>query len=96
MLILLRAKIVKTDGSDRENAEPNTVGCVNNLLNSMLCSLSILLNGEPNTLQETNYHYRAYPEKLLNYVPDASGTHLVSSFWYLDSSGELKDNSRYV
>jgi hypothetical protein len=37
-----------------------------------------------------------YLEKLLNYGSDASGTHLVSSFWFLDSptsDGALKDNS---
>jgi len=62
----------------------------------MFSSLSISLNGKPVTLHETNYHYKAYLEKLLNYGSDASDTHLVSSFWYLDSSGELKDNSRYV
>ena len=50
----------------------------------------------PVTLHETSYHYKAYLEKLLNYGSDASSTHLVSSFWYLDSSGELKDNSGFV
>ena len=38
----------------------------------------------------------AYLEKLLNYGSDASGTHLVSSLWYLDSSQELKDNNGYI
>ena len=33
--------------------------------------------------------------KNLNYGSDASGTHLVSSLWYLDSSQELKDNNGY-
>ena len=33
---------------------------------------------------------------LKNYGSDASGTHLVSSFWYLDSSSELKDNTGYA
>ena len=94
--LLLRVKLVKTDGSDIESAEPNTVGCVNNLLHSMFSSLSISINGKPITLHETSYHYKAYLEKLLNYGSDASSTHLVSSFWYLDSSGELKDNSGFV
>ena len=57
--------------------------------------LSVSLNGKPVTLHETNYHYKAYLEKLLNYGSDASGTHLVSSLWYLDSSQELKDNNGY-
>jgi len=94
--LLLRVKLLKTDGSDIESAEPITVGCVNNLLHSMFSSLSISLNGKPVTLHETSYNYKAYLEKLLNYGSDASSTHLVSSFWYLDSSGELKDNSGYV
>jgi len=42
------------------------------------------------------YHYKAYLEKLINYGSNASGTHLVSSFWYLDSPGELKDKGGYA
>jgi hypothetical protein len=37
--------------------------------------------------------------KLLNYGSDATGTHLVSSFWFLDSptsDGAIKDNSGYI
>jgi len=54
--LLLRIKLVKTDGSDIESSEPNTVRCDNNLLHSMLSSLSVSLNGKPVTIQETNYH----------------------------------------
>jgi hypothetical protein len=86
---------VKTDGSDISSAESNTVGCVNNLLYSMFRCLSVSLNGRPVTLHETNYHYKAYVEKLLNYGSDASGTHLVSSLWYRDSFQELKNNNGY-
>ena len=94
--LLLRIKNVKTDGSHIESAELNTVVCVNNLLNSMFSSLIVALNCKPVSLHETIYHYKAYLEKLLNYDFDASGTHLVSSFWYLESLGELKDNSAYA
>jgi len=97
--LLLRIKLVKTDGSDLPSGEPNKVGCVNNLLHSMFSSLSVSLNGKPVTLHETNYHYKAYLEKLLNYGSDASGTHLVSSFWFLDSptgDGALKDNNSHA
>jgi len=92
----LRIKLVKTDGLNIESAEPNTVGCANNLLHSMFSSLNASLNGKPVTLYETNYHYKAYLEKLLNYGFDVSGTHLVSNFRYLDSPGELKDNSGFA
>ena len=34
--LILRIKLVKTDGSDNENTTPNTLGCVNNLLHLML------------------------------------------------------------
>jgi hypothetical protein len=77
--LLLRIKLVKTDGSGISSAESNTAGCVNNLLHSMFSCLSVSLNGKPVTLHETNYHYKAYFEKLLNYGSDASGTHLVSA-----------------
>jgi hypothetical protein len=72
------------------------VGCVKNLLHSLFSSVSVTLNGKPVTLHETNYHYKAYLEKILNYSSDASGTNLVSNLWYLDSSGELKDNNGYT
>ena len=91
--LLFRIKLVKTIGSDIESAEPNTVGCVNNLLQSMFSSLSVSLNGKPVSLHETSEHCKANLEKLLNYRFDASGTNLVSNFWYLDLPGELKDNS---
>jgi len=91
--LLLRMKLVKTDVSYIESAEPNRV--VNNLY-SMFSSLGVSLNGKPVTLHEINYHYKAYLERLLNYGSDSSGTHLVSSFLYLDSPGELKDDSGYA
>jgi hypothetical protein len=62
----------------------------------MFSSISVSLNGKPVTLHETNYHYKAYLEKLLNLGSDASGTHLVSRLWYLDSSQELKDNNCFT
>ena len=58
----------------------------------MFSSLNVSLKG----LYDTNYHYKAYLEKLLKYGSDASGTHLVSSFWYFDSPCELKDNTGYA
>ena len=94
--LILRDKLVKSDGSDIEGADTNTVVCVKNLLHSMFSNLSISLNVKPVTLHEMNYHYKTYLEKLLNYGSDASGTHRGSSFWNLDSSEELKDNSGYV
>ena len=57
--LLLRVKLVKTDGSDIESAVTNTVGCVNNLLHSMFNSFSMSLNSKPVTLYETNTHYKA-------------------------------------
>jgi hypothetical protein len=93
--LLLRIKQVKTNGLDLNGADSNTVGCVNNLLHSIFNSQSVSLNGKSVTLYETNYRYKAYLEKLLNYGSDASGTHLVFNLWYLDSTYELKDNNGY-
>jgi hypothetical protein len=81
MRLLLRLKLVKTDGSDFTSDGSNTDGCVNYLLHSMFSSLTVSLNVKPVALHEPKYPYKAYLEKLLNYVSDASGTHLVSSFW---------------
>jgi len=54
--LLLRVKLVKTDGSDIEGADTNTVVCVKNLLHSMFSTLSISLNSKPVTLHEMKYH----------------------------------------
>ena len=68
----------------------------------MFISLSVSLNGKPVTLHETNYFYKAYLEKLWNYGSNASGPHLTSRFWCLDSSaadGTLmaeKENKGYA
>ena len=91
MRLLLRIELVKTDGSDIENTAPNTVGCDINLLHSKYRSLSISLNGKPLTLHETNYHYKAHILKPLNYDSDASSNQLISSFWYVNSPGEIKN-----
>jgi hypothetical protein len=56
--LLLRIKLVKTDGSDISSAESNTAGCVNILLHSMFSCLNVSLNGKLVTLHETNYHYK--------------------------------------
>jgi len=62
----------------------------------MFSYLRVSLNGKLLTLHETNYHYKANLEKFLNYGSEASGTRLVFSFWYLDSSQKLKDNNGYT
>ena len=41
--LLLRNKLVKTDGSDLPSGESNTVGCINNLQHSMISFLSVPL-----------------------------------------------------
>jgi hypothetical protein len=45
--LLLRFKIVKTDGSDIPSDEANIIGCVNNLLLFMFSTLSVSLNVKP-------------------------------------------------
>ena len=66
--LFLRVKLVKTDGSDIESAEPNTVGCVTNLLHSIFSSLSTSPNHKPLLLHETSFHYKACLGKLLTTV----------------------------
>jgi len=63
-VLLLRLKLIKTNGSDLTSAEANTVCCVNNLLNSMFSSLSISLHSKYVTPHETNYRYQTYHENL--------------------------------
>ena len=79
---------MNTDGSDISSAVSNTAGSVHNLLHSMFSFLSVS--------SRDRLSLQGFLEKLLNYGSDASCTHLVSSFWYLDSSQELKDNNCYI
>ena len=53
--LIFHIKLVKTDVTDLPSDESNTVCCVNNLLHSMFSSLSLLLNGKPVTMHETNH-----------------------------------------
>jgi hypothetical protein len=65
----------------------------------MFSCLSVSSNGKPATLHESKYHYTTHLEKLLNYGCDASGSHLLSIFWFLDypsGNGTLKDNTGYA
>jgi hypothetical protein len=45
--LLLRIKLVKTDGYDLPSTQSHTLSCVNKLLHSMISSLSVSLNGKP-------------------------------------------------
>jgi hypothetical protein len=81
--LLLHIKAVNTDAEDVTNTESNTVSCINNVLDLMLSSLSVSRNRKPVTLEVTNYHYKQYIEKLLHCGVDASGSNLLSSFWFL-------------
>ena len=65
----------------------------------MFTSHGVSLNCKPVTLREWNYHDKAHVWKHLNYGFDASGTHLHSGLWFLDSptdDGKLKDNTGYA
>jgi len=74
------------------SAESNTAVCVNNLSHSVFSSLSVSLNSK----LFTRLSLQGLPLKLLIYGSDASGLHLASSLWYLDSPQELKDNNGYT
>ena len=77
--VILRIKLTKTDESDIDSAKPNSWLCQQPVTFNVLFS-QFSLNRKHFTLHESNYHYTAYLEKLINYSFDTSGTHLISSF----------------
>ena len=92
--LLLRIKLVKTDRSDIENNAPklyvvSSVCCIEYLVLSVFKWKASYSPRDKLSLQGLH-------RKLLNYGFDASSTHLISSFWYLDSPGEFKENTGYA
>ena len=92
-LLHVRAKIVKSDGSNIPANE--TVGPVNNFLHSLFSQVDVTLNGTLITSSTNTYAYRAYLESLLSYGPAAKQSQLTSALFYKDEAGKMdKPNPR--
>ncbi|XP_046407935.1 uncharacterized protein F54H12.2-like [Ischnura elegans] len=92
----LKVKLTKLDGSDYTSSDEDQPGVVNNILHSMFSQCNVEMNGHLVTPFESNYHYRAYLETILNYGLDASNTHLKCAGWVLDGEGEDLENEGYA
>jgi len=79
-------KLTTADRNDLDSID--FTATPDNLLHSLFTQCSITLNG---TITPTSdlYQYRSYLETLLTYGRDTSTSHLMNSFWYLDS-GDLQ------
>lgn len=89
-MLNIQARILKSDGTKVEDSVK--VGPVNNWLHSLFSQVDVYLNQRLVSSAGNTYAYRSYIETLLNYGPAAKGSHLTSSLWYNDESGNM-DNT---
>lgn len=89
-MLNIQARILKSDGTKIEDSVK--VGPVNNRLHSLFSQVDVYLNQRLVSSAGNTYAYRSYIETLLNYGPAAKGSHLTSSLWYNDESGNM-DNT---
>lgn len=76
-------------GRINPSAAGQNVGPVNNFLHSMFSQVDVFLNQRNVCPPSSNYGYRSYIEKLLNYGYEAKTTQLQTQMWYKDDAGEM-------
>lgn len=76
----LKVKIVKGDGSNVE--ETTRVYPENNFLQTAFSQCCVTLNGKAVSSNSSNYAYRSYLEKLINYDTESKTSHLASAGFY--------------
>lgn len=69
--------------------ENQNIGPINNFLHSMFSQVDVFLNQRNVCPPSSNYGYRSYIEKLLNYGNEAKTTHLQTDMWYKDTAGQM-------
>lgn len=67
------------------------VAPVNNFLHSMFSQVDVFFNNKLVSPANNAYPYRAYIETLLNYGPAAKASHLSTSLWMTDITGEMDE-----
>ncbi len=87
--LYLRAKIVKSDGSDL--TADDQVGPSNLFLHSLFSQVDVALNETLVSPSTNTYPYRAYLETLLSYGDEAKTSQLTSELWVKDEPGKLDD-----
>ena len=85
----VRAKIVKSDGSDLAEADDKKVAPINYWLHSLFSQVDVTMNDVLVTPSENTYPYKAYIEATLNYGKDAKESHLSSALFYADTAGKF-------
>lgn len=85
----LRVRIKITNDKNEVLKTECKVAPVNNFIHSLFSNVQIELNNKAITSQTGNYAYRALIENLLNYGADAKESHLTTSLFYKDTSGNM-------
>lgn len=86
--LLVRAKVVKADGSDIEDTDNVKVAPVTNLLHTLFSIATLTINNNDIEYQ-ANYPFAAYIESLLSRSVGYKKTIGGSSMWIEDSAGRL-------
>ncbi|XP_055714779.1 uncharacterized protein F54H12.2-like, partial [Phlebotomus papatasi] len=79
--IKFKIQLLKENGENFNEEDVEQPGVVNNILHSMIRSVSVSLNGKTISQNEGDYHYRSYFETLLTYGKGAKDTFLRNSGW---------------
>lgn len=97
-LLVVKVKIVKSDGSpldplsaNAEVAAASLLAPVNNFMHSMWRSVKVYLNQKPIASGDDLYPYRAYFHTLFNYNEAAKSTQCQSQLWYEDTANCLDE-----
>lgn len=87
--VKFKLQLLKENDEKYEDKDLVQPGVVNNILHSLIKSVSVSLNGKTISQNEGGYHYRSYFENLLTYGSDAKNTFLRTSGWIRDTSDNL-------
>jgi hypothetical protein len=79
----VRGKLVSDSGKEVDLRYTNAVA--NYILLSRFSQCNVTVNGTDVTQTNEHSNYRSYLETLLNYGTDAAASHLINTYWYLDT-----------
>ncbi|KAI0231796.1 hypothetical protein LSAT2_017836 [Lamellibrachia satsuma] len=86
-MLHVQAKVTRANGHALDAGE--SVGPVNNWLQSLWRQVDLYLNGTLVTSSSNTYAYRSYIETLLSYGSDAKSTQLTNQLWYKDTASRM-------
>jgi hypothetical protein len=81
--LYVRGKLISASGKDADFSDHTSV--TNSFLHSLFSQCNDTLNGLNVTQAREHYQYRSYLETLITYGSDATATHLLNAYWFLNT-----------